>query len=207
MGTKKITYWETFKGSYQMGRQKHRMFLLKLLRDKGVTSIFDNGCGTGPLYEIIREDKLPFIYKGTDYSESMIGVCRNTFPDGDFEVQDARMLDEKDNSWDCVLLLHSLDHLDDYRAAICEAKRVSEKYVCIVLWRPLIGGHENNLNSINRMHKKDEEEPWADTHLQDYSKEVLEETFADLGLIVEEFITDERINDEGSYNTLYLLRK
>lgn len=203
-----VNFWDSFEGFYQMGEQKHRMYLLNLLKDKGVKTLLDDGCGTAPIYEIIKNHpEFDFKYKGTDYSSAMIAICKDNFPEGDFEVEDARKLTEKDNSWDCVLLLHCLDHLDDYAAAIKEATRVSSKYVCIVLWRGFVNDG-TRLNDRNMMHKEPGEEPWKDTYLQEYSKEALETEFEKNGLAIEEIAEGEVLNSDAShYNFLYLLRK
>jgi ubiquinone/menaquinone biosynthesis C-methylase UbiE len=207
--------------TYQMGAQSHRVYLLDLLKEKNITSILDVGCGTGPIYQLIRDSlyyeeedvrayyRWPFDYKGVDYSEGMIEVCRKEFPDGDFEVQDARKLSEKDNSWDCVLLMHCLDHLDDYQAAIKEASRVAKKYVLIVLWRGInySPGAMNNLNNRNMLDRKEGDKPWEDTHLQDYAWEPLQKIFQEANLTVIQKIDGEVINKEGRYNTLILLQK
>lgn len=204
------TYWDTFTDPYQMGEQKHRIYLLDLLKEKGVQSILDVGCGTGPIYGIIKSDGYDFSYKGVDYSPAMIEIARRTFPDfpdADFEVGDMRRLHEYDNSFDCVLLLHSLDHTDDYKAAIAEAVRVSRKYVCIVLWRGFVE-KGTNLNSVNTMLKKPGESPWEDTHLQEYSRESLEDEFQKNHVTIDQIAEGEMINsDHSHYNFLYLLRK
>lgn len=204
------TFWETFEGQYQPGHQKHRDYLLDLLKGQEVKSIFDVGCGTGPIYQIIKEDsnRWPFAYKGTDYSRAMIAVCKEDYPEGNWEVQDARHLTEADNSWDCVLLMHSLDHLDDYQSAIKESARVAKKYVCIVLWRPIMEGDRNNLNSVNMYGKKDGEAPWEDTYLQEYSRSNLEKAFEEAGLKIVHTVEGEDINDRGNgCNYLFLLEK
>ena len=201
-------FWDSFEGRYQMGEQKHRMYLLNLLKDKGVKTLLDDGCGTAPIYEIIKDHPdLGFEYKGTDYSEGMIEICKREFPEGNFEVQDARKLTEKDNSWDCVLLMHALDHLDDYQSAISEAARVASKYVCIVLWRGFIA-EGTNLNDRNMMNKNEGEEPWEDTHLQEYSRDTLQTEFKKNKLKVVHTATGETINSDASkYNFLFLLKK
>ena len=201
------TYWDSFTDPYQMGDQKHRLYLMDLLKEKGVKSVLDVGCGTGPIYEINMNHRYDFDYKGTDYSPAMIEIAKEHFPDALWEVEDARKLTESDNSWDCVLLLHCLDHLDDYASAIKEAARVSNKYVCIVLWRGFVN-EGTNLNDRNTMGKEEGEEPWEDTHLQEYSEETLEKAFKDAGLKIEEIALGEKINsDHSKYNFLYLLRK
>jgi ubiquinone/menaquinone biosynthesis C-methylase UbiE len=212
------TFWDEIgsQGSYQMGSMKHRDYMLDLLYRKGVHSLLDVGCGTAPIYELITEtieknelgrwDNITK-YKGTDYSLKMIETCKEKFPYGDFECQDARDLDEEDESWDCVLLMHSLDHIDDYKATIAEASRVSKKYVCIILWRGFVG-EGTNLNDKNMINKKEGEEPWQDTHLQEYSKEALEKAFEESGLMIVEVAEGEQLNSDSShYNFLYLLKK
>lgn len=215
------TYWEheDFSRPYQMGNMPHREYMLDLLEEKGVRSILDNGCGTGPIYQLIRDIVKPtddmityvkrwdFKYKGTDYSRTMIETCKELFPEGDFEVQDARKLTEPANSWDCVLLMHALDHLDDYKSAIKEAARVASKYVCIILWRGFVdeGTHLNDKNSYA---KQEGEEPWKDTYLQEYSREALDEAYKEAGLRIVHEADGEKINgDYSHYNYLVLLEK
>lgn len=206
------TFWDTFDSRYQMGEQKHRSYMLDLLKQKGVATLLDDGCGTAPIYELIvnaedgRWDNVTK-YKGTDYSPAMIEICKKEFPAGEFQVEDARDLTELTGSWDCVLLMHALDHLDDYKAAIKEAARVSKKYVCIILWRGFVN-EGTNLNDRNMMGKEEGEKPWEDTFLQEYSKEALDEAFKEAGLVVEETAEGEKLNsDHSHYNFLYLLRK
>ena len=193
--------------------------MLDLLRLKGVETLLDVGMGTAPIFDLIvnsKEDRWDNIrnYKGTDYSWAMVDIAKEMFPYGKFEMQDARNLKEVDNSWDCVLLMHALDHLDDYQAAIKEATRVARKYVCIILWRGFVN-EGTNLNSRNEMGLTDEngkllpgKEPWEDTFLQEYSREVLEEEFKKNNLTIDHIAEGEEINsDTSKYNFLYLLRK
>lgn len=223
------TYWDylTSDGkTYQMGPQSHRVYLLDLLKEKGVQSLLDVGCGTGPIYQLIKEttEVIPgdgdgtasstrfrwtFRYKGTDYSDGMIEVCKKEFPEGDWEVEDARKLNEVDGSWEAVLLMHSLDHVDDYEAAIREAARVSGKYVLIVLWRGInySEGALNNLNNKSRYGKEEGEPDWEDTHLQDFAWIPLKEAFdaSNLEIVLKE--DGPEVNKEGRFNTVILLEK
>lgn len=198
-----------------MGLQKHREYMLDLLKEKGVASLLDVGGGTMPIFQLITEtmkdgegrwDNIKK-YKGTDYSFAMVDVAKEMYPFGDFEVQDARALKEEDNSWDCVLLMHALDHLDDYEAAIKEAARVSRKYVCIILWRGFVG-EGTRLNDRNTMGKEEGEAPWEDTYLHEYSRQSLDEAFEKARLTVDHIAEGEEINSDSSkYNWLALLRK
>ncbi len=203
---KERTYWDSFHSLYQHGPAKHRTYLFKRLEELGVDGFLDVGCGTGPLYELNIQLQSPFVYKGTDYSWAMIEQAKKAFPDGDFEVQDARKLLEKDGTWDAVVLMHCLDHLDNYKAAISEAARVSNKYVVIILWRDFVSGG-TRLNNRNMMNKNEGDEPWEDTHLQEYSRESLWEAFSLANLKVVEEVGGEVINDPGKYNWMVVLEK
>ena len=207
-----VTYWDhpDFAQPYQMGPQKHRIYILDKLAELNVLTLLDVGCGTGPIYQLLIDqddthhpwDNI-LAYKGTDYSWRMIETAKKLFPHGEFEVQDARAMKEQDNSWDCVLLMHCLDHLDDYPAAIKEAVRVSKKYIAIILWNPFVA--ENVLNNRNMYAKKEGEEPWQDTHFQYYSKESLIKEFDKYGLIDVDFA--EVPDDYSKYNLIWILKK
>lgn len=216
--TDPINFWEAedFEQPYQMGMMPHREYLLDLLKAKHVESILDVGCGTGPIYQLIKTETVPtddgfttrarwnFKYKGTDYSRTMIETCKREFPEANWEVQDARKLSEISDSWDCVLLMHSLDHLDDYKAAISEASRVASKYVCIVLWRGFEENELTHLNNKNMYGKKEGEEPWKDTFLQEFSRKALDEAYQEAGLTI---VHEKEIGgDYSKYNYLVLLK-
>ena len=215
MDTPKIrTYWDTedFANPYQMGPQKHRLYILDKLRELGVITLLDEGCGTGPIYDLIcnppvegRWDNI-HKYKGTDYSWRMIETAKKLFPYGAFEVQDARALKEPDNSWDCVLLMHCLDHLDNYQKAIEEAVRVSRKYVAIIFWRGFVN-EGTNLNPRNMYGKQEGDEPWEDTFLQEYSRDSLIKEFDRHGLIDVDIAEGDEVSDPGKYNFIWILKK
>jgi ubiquinone/menaquinone biosynthesis C-methylase UbiE len=213
-------YWDIVDVPYQMGVQKHRMYLLDLLGRHKVNSILDVGCGTGPIYQIIKEELVPsspngkpkyhrysFNYKGVDYSENFITCAQEMFGSEYFEIQDARELKEADSSYDCVLLMHALDHMKEYDLVIAEAARVSSKYVCIILWRAFSNG-EVQVNDRNMMNKEEGEKPWEDTYLMQYSKESLLEEFKKNGLVVKEEAYGEVLDSgQSKYNYLFLLEK
>lgn len=98
-------------------------------------SLLDAGCGPGWNYEHFAEHG-PILsdYKGTDYSERMIRGCKMKYPEGNFEVQDARDIKEKDNSWDVVLLQDIVEHTNGYEKPIEEALRVAKKRVIVTFW-------------------------------------------------------------------------
>lgn len=209
------TYWESedFDQPYQMGPQQHRLYILNKLKELGVVKLLDVGCGTGPIYDLIcnppSEGQWDNIqkYKGTDYSWQMIKTAKRMFPYGNFEVQDARNMLEPDKSWDCVLLMHILDHVNDYQAVIKEAVRVSKKYIALILWRGFVDAG-THLNDRNMMGKREGEKPWEDTFLQEYSRKTLITEFNKYNLLDVDIADGDEVNsDYSKYNYVWILKK
>src|SRR3990167_9550784 len=96
---------------------------------------------------------------------------------------------------------------DSFKSAIKEMAKVARKYVIIILWRSFVN-EGTNLNDRNMMGKKEEEEPWEDTHLQEYSKQALEEAFEEAELTIQETAEGEQLNSDSShYNFMFICRK
>lgn len=204
-------YWDIVTVPYQMGPQKHRLYILDLLKKFGVKSLLDVGCGTGPIFEIITSDETwdnLTKYKGVDYSENFINWAQENFGKKYFDLQDARDLKEADASYDCVLLMHSLDHVKQYEEVISEAARVSKKYICIIVWQTIRPGGGVVVNDRNMISKNPEDDPWEDTYLVQYSKEALGEEFKKNNLkVVLEVSGDELNSEQCKYNYLFFLEK
>lgn len=205
------TFWDYVAGTgglYQMGNSIYRNYILNKLKEFKVESILDEGCGTAPIYQLIKEnpDKWNFKYKGTDLANEMISVAKKAFPEADLEYQDARHPTELDNSWDAVLLIDCLDHADDYKTIIKEASRMSKKYVIISLWRSL-KAEGTNLNDKNMMNLNPGDEPWEDTHLQEYSKQSLMTEFEKNNLTLLEMTQGPEVNEPGKDRSVWILQK
>lgn len=214
-------YWQIVDVPYQHGPHKHRLFLLDLLAEKQIKSLLDIGCGTGPIYQLLidgEEGKWDNItkYKGIDYCQRFIEWAQKEYGEKLFELGDARSLKEEDNSWDCVLLMHSLDHIKQYEDVIREATRVTKKYICIILWQDFRLDGEVKINDRNTFGKpKDEngqllegEQPWEDTYLMQYAREKLVEEFKKNNLIIVEEVGGDLLNsDQSKFNYLFLLEK
>jgi len=207
-----VPYWDDVSKNnnlYQMGLFPHREFLLDTLSNLGVKNILDVGCGTGPIYDLITNypyRKWSFVYKGIDPSEGMIKSCRVHFPNGKFEVGNASHLMESDNSWECVLMLHSLDYVYDYQPVIQEMARVASTYVVIVLFRSII--YEKGLKS--KLHNEEHVDinlDWKYATLQEFAWSDLEVEFMKNNLQVILVEDGKKINPDNKQNTVIILRK
>ena len=115
---------------------------------RGYGSVLDVGCGPGITYENLKLHGLlsTMRYKGIDYSKTFVDCCKENFPDGDFEVQNALSLQEADNSFDVVLLRNVLECCPGYERPVREAIRVALKRVVIVKWKGLLDGPDSIKN-------------------------------------------------------------
>jgi ubiquinone/menaquinone biosynthesis C-methylase UbiE len=59
-------------GKHHLSRQT----AVRLLR--GMSSVLDVGCGTGVMFELIRDRRLQLDYLGIDVTEKFLEVTRNT---------------------------------------------------------------------------------------------------------------------------------
>ena len=105
--------WDTARGRDLHERQWVDAFTAQL--PKGA-SILDLGCGSG---EPIAHHLIQSGYRvtGIDSSPSLIGLCRQRLPEGEWLVGDMRALD-LGHRFDAILAWHSFFHLhfDDQRA-------------------------------------------------------------------------------------------
>jgi len=104
--------------------------------------VMEVGCGSGWNSEVLfRLLHRPCLYIGTDYSEWMIRIARETYPGVPFLVADATGLPFRNNACDVVVSGTVLMHILDYRRAIRESVRVATGW-CIFHTVPVVQRRE-----------------------------------------------------------------
>lgn len=95
-----------------------RLKALELL--DGMRSVLDVGCGTGVMFELVRERRPDLDYVGVDVTEQFVAAARERFPaDADrFRHGSLYELAELPGPFDAVLCRHILEHLPDYVPAV-----------------------------------------------------------------------------------------
>lgn len=137
--SKNIENWKTYIRSYNEGIDfPSRKWLANFLKIHGVKSVVDVGCGGGIDLEQYRKDGYVGEYLGVDYTPEAIETCKEMFPNEKFAVADARFLSAvlEQNSYEVVTIRHTLDHIDNWQAALESAYKVASRFVVIVLWVP-----------------------------------------------------------------------
>ncbi len=94
-------------------------------------TILDVGCGEGFVLNSLRKHDIGKDLIGIDYSKTAISIGKKLHPSLDLREGTIYKLPFKDNSFDLVLCLEVLEHLDDPKAALKELTRVSKKYTIL----------------------------------------------------------------------------
>jgi SAM-dependent methyltransferase len=92
--------------------------------------LLEIGCASGYYAEVLEyllSTKLD--YTGVDYSEALISMARDFYPEKEFQVADGANLPYADNSFHFVISSCVLLHVGNYKDHIYETIRVAEKYV------------------------------------------------------------------------------
>jgi SAM-dependent methyltransferase len=104
----------------------------------GMTSVLDVGCGTGVLYELIREHHLPIEYLGLDVTERFVEEARRRFPEDQARFQQGSLFDLNGlgRRFDAVVARHVLEHLPDYVPAVQRLYEHAGQKLIIVFYLP-----------------------------------------------------------------------
>ncbi|MHB0924758.1 MAG: class I SAM-dependent methyltransferase [Bellilinea sp.] len=104
--------------------------------------VLEVGCGVGESSLRIKNMLSDQLFEISDYDERYIQKFSEINFPIPFRQESVMALDRDDKSFDMVILLEVLEHLDDYNQALSELFRVSNNYVLIStpnepLWRIL----------------------------------------------------------------------
>ena len=105
--------------------------VLKTLKELNPKSILDIGCGTGYIIKKIK-NSLDVEIVGCDINTNRLSIASKVFG-RKLVTADITKLPFKNSSFDAVIAVEILEHLNDIDAAISEIKRVSKNYVIITV--------------------------------------------------------------------------
>lgn len=95
------------------------------------TRILDVGCGEGFTLLKLKNEKIGKSLSGIDNLDTAIKIGKKIHPTLNIKKGDIYKLPYPDNSFDLVLCMEVLEHLDKPKAALKELRRVSSKYVLL----------------------------------------------------------------------------
>jgi len=132
-------YWRKKGAYYHEELAKYLRFLIP-----ADSSIIEIGCGTGDLLNALK----PKRGLGIDISAGMIERARKKYPHLDFAVDDLESLTVEE-TFDCVLLVETVGHVDDIQLAFKQLHKVCKPGTRVIvvyynyLWEPLLKFAEN----------------------------------------------------------------
>ena len=100
--------------------------------------VLDLGCGNGRYFPSFKEKRIN--YFGIDFSEKLIEIAKNKYPEGNFQVGDALNLPFPENFFDKVYSIATLHHIPskEFRLQFLkEIKRIlkPEGLLILTVWR------------------------------------------------------------------------
>jgi ubiquinone/menaquinone biosynthesis C-methylase UbiE len=113
--------------------EAYPIFLNYLKAEEG-KKLLDIGCGTGYLLKAAEEKGL--IVYGIDISEEAVNIAKEIAKKSIITVNEAENLKFKDNLFDYITCLGSLEHFIDIEKAIKEILRVSKNDAVILIMVP-----------------------------------------------------------------------
>ena len=110
------------------------------------STVLDVGCCNALMLQTFYDAEKLIKYTGVDRLSKFIDWCKEHYPSGDFKVSDADDLrDFEDNSFDCVVSRHVIEHLPHYSQHIIEMYRVAKKEVIIIPFLDFTGHNFDRL--------------------------------------------------------------
>lgn len=122
-------------------------------------SVVEIGCGDGAVAQRLSELGFYSTYRGYDLSASGIDECRQRdIPGADFQLVAGDRIPLDDDACDVVVMTHVVEHLENPRGLIMEARRIATELIVEVPmelnvrlpkdydWRPV--GHINKYNRV-----------------------------------------------------------
>lgn len=105
---------------------------------EGMTSVLDVGCGTGVMFELIRERRPDLDYLGIDVTAQFVAAARERFPADAARFREGSLyaLDRLPGVFDAVLCRHVLEHLPDFVPAVERMYARARRKLIIVFYLP-----------------------------------------------------------------------
>ena len=105
---------------------------------EGMSSVLDVGCGTGVMFELIRERRPDLDYLGVDVTAQFVAAACERFPADAARFREGSLyeLDRLPGVFDAVLCRHILEHLPDFIPAVERMYARARRKLIIVFYLP-----------------------------------------------------------------------
>lgn len=149
-----------------------RRILRHIIQGLNVTSVLDAGCAQPfLLLDLQKIDSGELKLSGCDYSQPVVEENKKRHPSIEFfscNLSEENILLEERRSFDCVVCSEVLEHVPDYKIAVSNLCRLSNRYVLITV-------PSGKIRPIDR----------AVGHLRHFTKEMISQEFLKNGFEIE----------------------
>jgi ubiquinone/menaquinone biosynthesis C-methylase UbiE len=111
-------------------------------------NVIDIGCGSGGFLHLLALRGRHQLLYGTDFSMSSIARCRRLIADARFVQSDVYQLGCRDESFETVICMETLEHLERPEEAIREARRVCSRDGFVIITIPE-GSRDGYIGHLN----------------------------------------------------------
>jgi len=127
---------------------------LKAIPGRNKLTLLEAGCASGYYSEVISTlVGERFAYTGFDYSEAMIAVAKNRYPNEKFLRLDIRNTELPGKSYDVVLSGAVIVHVKEWKEAVRELARITRTY--LILHRtPVSNGRSKRIEKMAYSNKQ-----------------------------------------------------
>ena len=118
------------------GDHASRLKVVRLL--EGIGSLLDVGCGTGVMFELIRDVRPDVEYMGIDVTAQFIDAARERYPSDARRFLHASLLELRslEQDFDVVVARHVLEHLPDYVPATQQMYERARRKLILAFYLP-----------------------------------------------------------------------
>ncbi|MGV8168853.1 MAG: class I SAM-dependent methyltransferase [Candidatus Nanoarchaeia archaeon] len=146
--------------------------ILRDMKGKNIKTILDLGCGPGAYCKMLHD--MGFEVTGADYSASTVEAAKKKYPHLKFVKEDGYALTFKDQEFDLVITIGTLQCVYDYKKFLIESARVAKQALIIsTIYR------RTKVDDPQKLVDKElREDPWP---TRDFHPEELTSILEDLG--------------------------
>ena len=140
--------------------------LLPVLRMLEGKEILDVGCANGGISKRIAN--MNFKVHGIDVLESSIRIAKefNSTPNTSFEVRDLMKNHFEENSFDCVIFLETIEHVENPAQYLKEFHRILRPNGCVILSTPNATSLKNILYALSYRKKEKQKIIIKEIHME-----------------------------------------
>jgi len=144
--------WEEMR-KYGPASRHSRRLILNSIEKLDFKSVLDIGCGNGLLLSELRKRHNVKIY-GCDISEEAVNLAKKFLQEGEFYVFDISK-DFVDKKFDLVLCCDVLEHIEDYRNALLNIRKMTARYFLLTTLQGRMREFEKNVGHVRNFNKKE----------------------------------------------------